>query len=197
MARTDDSSLRAMCAVDDCTAGLYIPLAVFRTLKIVARPARLLAVALLASFAMPLAAPQQSPKKPPSLVAPKPWGKSQPSTRYVVTDPRLAAIDPVIKDAIAKDEIPGAVLLVSNHGRVVWRKAYGSRAIIPQREPMTLDTIFDLASLTKVFATTAAVMKLIEQGKIRLNDPAVRYLPELGTEGATADKNQITIRQLL
>lgn len=123
---------------------------------------------------------------------------SAPSARSrSVNDPRLTELDSVMQAAIEKDEIPGGVLLVSHDGRVVWRKAYGSRAILPNREAMTGDTIFDLASLTKVFATTACVMKLVEQGKLRLNDPAVRYLPELGTVGATAEKNQITLRQLL
>lgn len=112
-------------------------------------------------------------------------------------DPRLRGLDDVINDAIAHDEIPGAVVLVSQDGRVLWRKAYGSRALIPQREAMTTDTIFDVASLTKIFATTASMMKLIEQGKIRLADTAVHFIPELGTEGATAEKNQITIRQLM
>jgi uncharacterized protein YbbC (DUF1343 family)/CubicO group peptidase (beta-lactamase class C family) len=114
-----------------------------------------------------------------------------------VNDPRLGDVDSVIERSIAKDEIPGGVLLVGSHGRIVWRKAYGSRAILPKREAMTADTIFDLASLTKVFATTGAVMKLLEEGKVRLNDPVVKYIPELGTEGVTAEKNQITIRQLL
>ena len=118
-------------------------------------------------------------------------------TPRVANDSRLGDVDSVIEQAIAKDEIPGGVLLVGSHGRIVWRKAYGSRAILPKREAMTPDTIFDLASLTKVFATTAAVMKLVEQGKVRLNDLAVKYIPELGTEGATAEKNQITVRQLL
>ncbi len=115
----------------------------------------------------------------------------------IINDQRLADVDSVIEQSIAKDEIPGGVLLVGSRGRIVWRKAYGSRAILPKREEMTTDTIFDLASLTKVFATTGAVMKLLEQGKVRLNDPVVKYIPELGTEGATSEKNQITIRQLM
>jgi uncharacterized protein YbbC (DUF1343 family)/CubicO group peptidase (beta-lactamase class C family) len=115
----------------------------------------------------------------------------------VVNDSRVADVDSVIEQSIAKDEIPGGVLLVGSRGRIVWRKAYGSRSILPKREAMTADTIFDLASLTKVFATTGAVMKLLEQGKVRLNDPVVKYIPELGTVGATAEKNQITIRQLM
>jgi CubicO group peptidase (beta-lactamase class C family) len=105
---------------------------------------------------------------------------------HATNEPRLSELDSVMQAAIEKDEIPGGVILVSHEGRIVWRKAYGSRAIVPTREAMTVDTIFDLASLTKVFATTACVMKLVEQGKLRLNDPAVRYLPELGTTGATA-----------
>ncbi len=112
-------------------------------------------------------------------------------------DARLADLDGAINASIAHDEIPGAVLLVGQRDQILWRKAYGSRAILPSREPMTVDTIFDLASLTKIFATTASVMKLFEAGKIRLNDDAVRYIPELGTVGATADKNQITIRHLM
>ncbi|HET9400423.1 MAG TPA: exo-beta-N-acetylmuramidase NamZ domain-containing protein [Candidatus Acidoferrales bacterium] len=120
-----------------------------------------------------------------------------PAHPAAASDSRLRGLDDVINDAIARDEIPGAVLLVGQDGRVLWRKAYGSRTLIPRREAMTTDTIFDLASLTKIFATTASMMKLIEQGKIRLADTAVHFIPELGTEGATAEKNQITIRQLM
>ena len=109
----------------------------------------------------------------------------------------LPHLDDIVKSAVAADEIPGAVLLVSHNGIVVHRRAYGSRAILPKREPMTVDTIFDLASLTKIFATTASVMKLVEQGKLRLSDPAVKYIPELGAVGATEWKRDITLRHLL
>jgi uncharacterized protein YbbC (DUF1343 family)/CubicO group peptidase (beta-lactamase class C family) len=109
----------------------------------------------------------------------------------------LPHLDDIVNSAIARDEIPGAVLLVSHNGRVVHRQAYGSRAMLPQSEAMTVDTIFDLASLTKIFATTASVMKLVEQGKLRLSDPVVKYIPELGTEGATEWKREITLRHLL
>ncbi|MGB0008456.1 MAG: exo-beta-N-acetylmuramidase NamZ domain-containing protein, partial [Candidatus Sulfotelmatobacter sp.] len=67
------------------------------------------------------------------------------------------------------------------------------RALEPRREPMTLDTIFDLASLTKVIATTTAVMQLVEEGKVRLNDPMAKYLPEFAQNG----KDDVTVRQLL
>jgi uncharacterized protein YbbC (DUF1343 family)/CubicO group peptidase (beta-lactamase class C family) len=108
-------------------------------------------------------------------------------------DTRLAAVDPIIDDAIHQQQIPGAVLIVGHDGSVVYRKAYGSRALEPKRETMTLDTIFDCASLTKVVATTSAIMQLWEQGKFRMNDPAAKYLPEFGQNG----KQDITIRQLL
>jgi len=65
-------------------------------------------------------------------------------------------MDVVIQQSIEKHELPGAVVLVARHGRVVWRKAYGARAVEPQREAMTTNTIFDLASLTKIVATAPA-----------------------------------------
>ncbi|HVR27720.1 MAG TPA: serine hydrolase [Candidatus Polarisedimenticolia bacterium] len=105
----------------------------------------------------------------------------------------LASVDTVIEQAIHDGNIPGAVLVVGHNGRVIYRKAYGNRALEPRREPMTLETIFDLASLTKVVATTTAVMKLVEQGKVRLNDPVAKYLPEFAQNG----KEDITVRQLL
>jgi uncharacterized protein YbbC (DUF1343 family)/CubicO group peptidase (beta-lactamase class C family) len=108
-------------------------------------------------------------------------------------DSRLSVLDPIVNDAIAQREIPGAVLIVGHDGQVVYRKAYGSRALEPRREAMTLDTVFDCASLTKVLATTTAIMQLWEQGKFRMSDPVAKYLPEFGQNG----KQDITIRELL
>ena len=108
-------------------------------------------------------------------------------------DSRLAVLDPIINEAIAQQQIPGAVLVIGHDGRVAYRKAYGSRAIEARRETMTLDTVFDCASMTKVLATTPAIMQLWEQGKFRMNDPVAKYLPEFGQNG----KQDITIRQLL
>ncbi len=108
-------------------------------------------------------------------------------------DSRLAVLDPIINDAIAQQLIPGAVVVIGHDGQVVYRKAHGSRAIDPRRETMTPDTVFDCASLTKVVATTTAIMQLWEQGKFRMNDPVAKYLPEFGQNG----KDDITIRQLL
>jgi uncharacterized protein YbbC (DUF1343 family)/CubicO group peptidase (beta-lactamase class C family) len=106
---------------------------------------------------------------------------------------RLARMDGVIAAAIEKKELPGAVVLVARHGRIVWRKAYGARAVEPRREAMTTDSIFDLASLTKIAATATSIMMLIEQGKVRLADPVVQFIPEMKGDGRDA----ITIEQLL
>ncbi len=106
---------------------------------------------------------------------------------------RLPAVDAVIEQAIHDGNIPGAVLVVGHDGHVIYRKAYGSRSLEPRREAMTLDTIFDVASMTKVIVTSTAVMQLVEQGKVRLNDPVAKYLPEFAQNG----KEDITVRQLL
>src|SRR5438552_3795642 len=105
----------------------------------------------------------------------------------------LGRMDSVIQQSIEKKELPGAVVLVARHGRVVWRKAYGARAVEPQREAMTTNTIFDLASLTKILATATSIMILVERGEVRLSDPAVKFIPEMKGDGRDA----ITIEQLL
>src|SRR5438270_819772 len=87
--------------------------------------------------------------------------------------PNLNVLDSVVQTSIQNHEMPGAVLLVGHDGHVIYRKAFGNRSLEPKVEPMTVDTIFDMASLTKVIATTTAVMQLEEQGRIRMNDPLV------------------------
>jgi uncharacterized protein YbbC (DUF1343 family)/CubicO group peptidase (beta-lactamase class C family) len=101
------------------------------------------------------------------------------------------ALDRVINDAIEKGKLPGAVLIIGHNGEVVHRRAYGKRALVPGPEAMTLDTVFDLASLTKVVATTPSLMKLFEEGRFRLNDPITEYIPEF-----QGGKSEITIRNL-
>ncbi|HEX9302867.1 MAG TPA: exo-beta-N-acetylmuramidase NamZ domain-containing protein, partial [Thermoanaerobaculia bacterium] len=108
---------------------------------------------------------------------------------------RLAAVDRAVEEAIGRREIPGAVVLVGRGDRILFRKAYGSRAILPIREPMTLDTVFDLASLTKPIATATSVMILVERGEIALWDPVVKYLPEFAAGGGEREK--VTVEQLL
>src|SRR5262249_38726228 len=102
-------------------------------------------------------------------------------------------LDAIVTNAIHDGQMPGAVLLVGHRGQIVYRKAFGERSLEPHREAMTVDTIFDLASLTKVVATTVAVMQLVEKGAIRTNDPVAKYIPEFAQNG----KEDITIRQLL
>ena len=88
---------------------------------------------------------------------------------------------------------PGAVLLVGHNGQIVYRKAFGFRELEPAREPMTPDTIFDMASLTKVIATTTCVMRMVQLGQVKLNDPVAKYIPEFAQNG----KGEVTVRQLL
>jgi uncharacterized protein YbbC (DUF1343 family)/CubicO group peptidase (beta-lactamase class C family) len=116
----------------------------------------------------------------------------QPSS-VAVSAQKLAAIDIEVESEVKQHHLPGAVVLVARNGGVVWRKAYGSRAVEPAREAMTAGTIFDVASLTKVVATATSIMILVERGKVRLSDPLSNYIPEITGEG----KERITIELLL
>ena len=102
------------------------------------------------------------------------------------------ALDAAIEKAIAAGKTPGAVVLAGQPGRVLYRKAYGERAVEPRRERMSEDTIFDAASLTKVIATTSSIMKLFEQGRVRLSDRVTEYLPEFQGGHST-----VTVRDLM
>jgi uncharacterized protein YbbC (DUF1343 family)/CubicO group peptidase (beta-lactamase class C family) len=104
-------------------------------------------------------------------------------------DSKLREIDAAIDEAIAAKKLPGGVLWIEHRGETV-RKAYGNRALVPAVERMTEDTIFDCASLTKVVATAPSIWLLIQRGKIALDDPASKYLPEIASKS-------ITIRHLL
>ncbi|MCA1559691.1 MAG: DUF1343 domain-containing protein [Acidobacteria bacterium] len=106
---------------------------------------------------------------------------------------KFDGIEPLIRQAISEGKLPGAVVLVGHRGRVVYQKAIGNRASLPAAEPMTLDTVFDVASLTKVVATTTSAMILLEEGKIRLADRVAMYIPGFERYG----KGDITIRHLL
>ena len=110
-----------------------------------------------------------------------------------VSSQRLSRIDVVVEEAIQKGDVPGAVVLVARLGRIVYRKAFGHRALQPRKEPMTIDTVFDLASLTKVVATTTSVMILVEEGSLTLGDPASLFLPDFSRHG----KENITVLGLL
>ncbi len=106
---------------------------------------------------------------------------------------KLNQIDALVAEAIKDKKMPGAVVLVGHKGKIVFRKAYGNRSLVPTVEPMTVDTIFDLASLTKVVATTTSIMILVEQGKLRLNDTIGMYIPDIDDPQV----KRVTIQQLL
>jgi uncharacterized protein YbbC (DUF1343 family)/CubicO group peptidase (beta-lactamase class C family) len=118
---------------------------------------------------------------------------AQPPVPAVPGTARLPGIDRAVEAAIAAGQTPGAVVLVGRGPRILHFQAYGVRASAPTREPMTLDTVFDLASLTKVVATTTAVMSLVEQGRIRLNDPVSTYVPGFERYG----KGAVTVGHLM
>jgi uncharacterized protein YbbC (DUF1343 family)/CubicO group peptidase (beta-lactamase class C family) len=119
--------------------------------------------------------------------------KSAAASDKVSSNPKLSVVDAIVLDAIHDGQIPGAVVLVGHDGHVIYRKAFGNRALEPRREAMTVDTIFDVASLTKVVATTTAIMQLVQKGEVRVNDPMAKYLPEFADNG----KADITVRNLL
>jgi CubicO group peptidase (beta-lactamase class C family) len=106
---------------------------------------------------------------------------------------QLGHIDDAVAASIQAGETPGAVVLVARHGRIAYCQAFGNRSLRPKTEPMTVDTIFDMASLTKVMATTPSIMLLVEDGALRLDDKVKRYLPDFAGGG----KDGITVRQLL
>jgi len=110
-----------------------------------------------------------------------------------VSSERLDRIDAVVNQAVDKGDLPGAVVLIVHQGHVVFRKAYGQRAKKPEPIAMTVDTVFDLASLTKSIATATSIMLLVEQGQLSVSDPVAKHLPAFGAKG----KDKITVEQLL
>ena len=106
---------------------------------------------------------------------------------------RLKAIDAIVAYGLRRQRMPGAVVLVGYKGKIVHRKAYGFRQLKPTKVPMTVDTLFDMASLTKPIATATSVMTLVEHKKIDLNAPVAKYVPEFAANG----KEKITVRHLL
>ena len=106
---------------------------------------------------------------------------------------KLLEADNLIGDAIAQQKCPGAVLLVGRGDGIVRRKAYGYRAVEPAKVPMTLDTVFDMASLTKPMATATSIMILSDRGKLNIRDKVAKYVPKFAQNG----KQDITIEMLL
>ena len=137
-------------------------------------------IAFAAALVGPVFVPAQQPSTAPA-VSPAPPPLS------------FAPIDTIVNDAVAHNELPGAVVVIGHGGQIVFHRAYGMRSLEPAREAMTEDTIFDMASLTKDLVTATAVMQLYEQGKIRIDDPVAHYIGEFSANG----KQDITIRQCL
>ena len=104
-----------------------------------------------------------------------------------------AQLDRIVAAQIAAGRVPGAVLAFGDAHHVFYRQAFGQRVQVPGNEAMTVDTVFDLASLTKVIATTTAVMQLVERGQLDLDSPVARYWPAFAANG----KQAVTVRQLL
>jgi len=129
----------------------------------------------------------------PVLAQDPPAPAANPAASASTNQARFSPLDALLKDAVEKGNAPGAVLLVGHNGAVVYRKAYGNRALEPAKEAMTPDTVFDTASLTKVLATTTSVMRMVQLGQVKLNDPVAKYIPEFGQNG----KNDVTVRQLM
>ncbi|HET9180262.1 MAG TPA: exo-beta-N-acetylmuramidase NamZ domain-containing protein [Terriglobia bacterium] len=106
---------------------------------------------------------------------------------------RLAQLPDVVEKAMHEGKTPGAVILVGHSGSIVYRRAIGYRRLVPRKLPMYMDTMFDMASCTKIVVTTTAIMQLFEQGKVRLDDPVSEYWPEFAANG----KQDITVRELM
>jgi len=102
-------------------------------------------------------------------------------------------IERLVTEALAQGKLPGCVVAIGRGSGILYQQAFGARALLPDREAMTLDTLFDLASLTKPLATATSLVVLAEQGKVDLDAPATRYVPEFRGNG----KDAITLRQLL
>lgn len=123
------------------------------------------------------------------------WLACHASTVSAAVDPaRLSLIDALVEQAIRDGRLPGAVVLVGHGGEIVYERAFGARSLAAETpEPMTVDTVFDLASLTKVVATTTSVMMLVEEGRLRLRDRVADHVPGFGAQG----RESVTIAQLL
>jgi CubicO group peptidase (beta-lactamase class C family) len=106
---------------------------------------------------------------------------------------KLQQIDAIVQDGLDQKKMPGCVVLVGRRDKIVLLKAYGNKRLKPAVEAMTTDTVFDLASLTKPIATATSVMILVDQQKLKIDEPVATYLPEFAAGG----KEKVTVRHLL
>lgn len=122
---------------------------------------------------------------------PRPGAEGADSAKQFVE--RLQPIEPLVSEAILQRQLPGAVVAIGFAGKLQYLKAFGNRQLQPHIEPMTIDTLFDLASLTKPLVTACGVMKLLETNEVSLDDAVAKHLPEFAATG----KEAITVKQLL
>ncbi|HTZ14396.1 MAG TPA: serine hydrolase [Mycobacterium sp.] len=152
-------------------------------------------------------APRPAPNAVPAPVTPAPNAVPAPVTPApdAVPAPDFAAVSKLMNEAIAAGTAPGSVVVIGHGGKVVFHQAYGSRKLAGEpglngspapAEPMTEDTIFDIASLTKPLATATAIMQLYEQGKVAFDDPVQKYLPDFNS-GNDPQRANVTVRMLL
>ncbi len=129
-------------------------------------------------------------------------GVSQ-STQVKARD--FGAVSALLNDAVVAHRPPGAVVVIGHGGQVVFEQAYGDRKLAGEpgldgepssAEPMTEDTIFDMASLSKCLSTAIAVMQLYEQGKVQFDEPVEKYLPAFNA-GHDPERAKVTVRMLL
>jgi CubicO group peptidase (beta-lactamase class C family) len=145
------------------------------------------------------------PTPRPPAAAPTPESAPPPTLPDPASAREFATVSKLINDAIAADKLPGAVVVIGHGGNIAFHQAYGSRKLAGEpgldglpapAEPMTEDTIFDLASLTKSLATATAVMQLFEQGTVQVDDPIQQYLPDFNTAN-DPQRAKVTLRMLL
>jgi CubicO group peptidase (beta-lactamase class C family) len=127
-----------------------------------------------------------------SVASAQPLSRAEPAA-VGLSAAALAEIDTLVAAGIAEKKLPGCVVCVGRRGKLALLKAYGNKRLLPNPEPMTVDTVFDLASLTKPIATATSIMLLAERGKLKLDDKVAAILPRFEVEG----KGEITIQHLL
>ncbi|MFM9034979.1 MAG: serine hydrolase domain-containing protein, partial [Mycobacterium sp.] len=165
--------------------------------------------AILAGLAGAPACARTAPPSPPAgtVAAVTPAPASMPAAPAAVVTPEdaMPAVSALVNGAIAAPRMPGAVVQIGHAGRIVVSRAFGSRKLAGEpaldgspapAETMTVDTVFDLASLTKILATTTALLQLYEQGKVGIDDPVQDHLPEFNPSGDPR-RAQVTLRMLL
>lgn len=149
-------------------------------------PSTFIALAFFPFFCPTANGREKSAAVPPKLAAATP-------AEVGMNAEHLKFIDVEVSREIEAGKLPGCVVLISRQGRVAFLKAYGHRQVLPEQIPMTTDTLFDLASITKPVATASSIMALVERGRLQIRDRVATHLPEFGQNG----KDKITVLQLL